>query len=426
MYIVKNAIKNLNRNRGRNLLIGFVMFVIIAASGISIMIHTSANTIIEDYKTRFGSLVSFQVQDRTKNSRIDADVLMKLGNSELLQSKEYTAKVIYTSQGLTVIEETTEKSDPHNPNRLIPQGYLIGSNREDINDAFRKGTKKIISGTQYKGKNEVIISKALADKNKLKVGDTITLASTMKNQSMNITLTISGIYEDVSLGNKTTGLAMNHPDNEIYASFETVAHSKLYQEKGTLDASFFLKSPELLQKFIKECREKGLPDYIAVTTDEAGYQKIVKPVENMAEIANAFTIGVLIIGAFILLLLSTFSIRERKYEIGVLRAMGMKKNKVAMGLMSEILMITGICLVLGLSIAAISGKPIGDALLKQQAEISEQIGVQDKLTDKSIGLEHTAIAEIVILSLLLGVVSSTAGIIYITRYEPRKILSDHT
>lgn len=424
MYIVKNAIKNLSRNRGRNLLMGIVIFVIIAASGISIMIHTSANTIIEDYKTRFGSRVSFNVQDRTKNSRIDADVLMKLGNSELLQSKEYVGKVTYTAKGFTVIDEPTKKSDPGNPNRLIPQGYLIGSTREDINDAFRKGTKKIISGSQYKKENEVIISKALADKNKLKVGDTITLASTMKNQPMNITLTVSGIYEDVSLGKKATGLAMNNGDNELYTSFETVAYSSMYKEKGTLDASFYLKSPELLQKFKEECTKKGLPNYIAVTTDEAGYQKIVKPVENMAEIANAFTIGVLVIGAFILILLSTFSIRERKYEIGVLRAMGMKKNKVAMGLMSEILMITGICLVLGLSIAAISGKPIGDALLSQQAEISEQIGVQDKLTDKSIGLEPNAIADIVILSLLLGMLSSIAGITYITRYEPRKILSE--
>ncbi|MFU2108463.1 FtsX-like permease family protein [Paenibacillus larvae] len=40
-----------------------------------------------------------------------------------------------------------------------------------------------------------------------------------------------------------------------------------------------------------------------------------------------YIVIVLVLGAVILILLSSIAIRERKYEIGVLRAIGMKKGK---------------------------------------------------------------------------------------------------
>lgn len=81
---------------------------------------------------------------------------------------------------------------------------------------------------------------------------------------------------------------------------------------------------------------------------------------------NTFLIVVLVLSSMILILLSTLAIRERKYEIGVLRAMG---------LLTEMLAITGICLILGLVIGMVASQPI-------------------------------------------------AGIMYITKYEPIKILSE--
>jgi len=51
----------------------------------------------------------------------------------------------------------------------------------------------------------------------------------------------------------------------------------------------------------------------------AGYQKVVGPVEGLKKISLTFMIIVLIFGAMILMLLSSIAIRERKYEIGVLR-----------------------------------------------------------------------------------------------------------
>jgi len=57
MYILQNALQNIGRNRGRNILIGLVMLAIIATTVICLVITNTAEAIINDYKTRFGAEV---------------------------------------------------------------------------------------------------------------------------------------------------------------------------------------------------------------------------------------------------------------------------------------------------------------------------------------------------------------------------------
>ncbi|MGL5694146.1 MAG: hypothetical protein ACRCXA_08715, partial [Peptostreptococcaceae bacterium] len=60
MYIFKNALKNLVRNKGRNALLGIIMTAILSCTAISILINTTSNEIIKDYKNRFGAEVFIQ------------------------------------------------------------------------------------------------------------------------------------------------------------------------------------------------------------------------------------------------------------------------------------------------------------------------------------------------------------------------------
>ncbi|SDZ42054.1 putative ABC transport system permease protein [Evansella caseinilytica] len=91
-----------------------------------------------------------------------------------------------------------------------------------------------------------------------------------------------------------------------------------------------------------------------MTTDSESYNKIVGPVEGLKSISTTFMVIVLIFGGIIISFLSSIAIRERKYEISVLRAMGMKKHMVAPGLWSEMLLITCLCLVLGIGVGTLA------------------------------------------------------------------------
>jgi len=55
MYIIQNALQNLLRNKGRNLMIGAIIFVIIVSSVTALMIGNTADGVIAEYKTRFAS-----------------------------------------------------------------------------------------------------------------------------------------------------------------------------------------------------------------------------------------------------------------------------------------------------------------------------------------------------------------------------------
>ena len=303
---------------------------------------------------------------------------------------------------------------------------------------FTNGKRKIIDGKVFENDSECIISQQLAELNELSVGDTITVGSL--SRTAELTLTITGIFEDnTMLGNS---FSLRNYNNEIITNFNTAMESTLFKDSnGSVNAEYFLNNPEDLASFEKELTEKGLPKYYKVATDERGYKQVVGPVEGLAKVTNTFLIVVLVLGSVILVMLSTLAIRERKYEIGVLRAMGMKKAKVAVGLLTEMLVITAVCLVLGLGIGAIAAQPIADSLLEEQIAIAKEgpnyggmimatpIGgdpAGEALSEIDVHLSGEAVVQITLIALFLTLISSIGGILYITRFEPMKILSERS
>ena len=126
-----------------------------------------------------------------------------------------------------------------------------------------------------------------------------------------------------------------------------------------------------------------------------------------------------------MILLSVLSIRERKYEIGVLRAMGMKKLKVVRGILYESLITIALCLVVGLCIDAVTAQPISDMISENQQANSQNFGsVQVEQEKVEVSLSMDAVIKVSGVAVLLAVISSGAGVLYILRYEPMKILSE--
>lgn len=259
-------------------------------------------------------------------------------------------------------------------------------------------------------------------------------------------LTVSGLYQDATDeygGTPFKGAFMNRR-NEVLASFETV--TSMSSNGGmNVTATYYLKSPDMLTSFEKEIRDKGLSKDYNVSADKSSYNKVVGPVEGLSKISFTFMIVVLALGSVILILLSIISIHERKYEIGVLRAMGMKKGKVALGLVLEMLMVTVICLCIGLSVGAATAQPITDSMLKSQVAAAEKakdnnngfgnmvmLGGSESQSESNlsprselaVNLNLNAMLQISGISMLLAGIASIAGISYITKYEPVKILSE--
>jgi len=174
-------------------------------------------------------------------------------------------------------------------------------------------------------------------------------------------------------------------------------------------ATFHLISPDLLPAFEAEMREKGLPDDWIVYRDELAYRRMLAPIESLQDVATTFLVIVLIFGAAIMILLSVIAIRERKYEIGVLRAMGMKKKKIALCLWVETVAVTCLCSIIGMIAGMALAQPVSNMLWAGEGTIRIAFGAITVLQILGIA---------VVLASLAGAVSVSR----ITKYEPIKIL----
>ena len=461
MYIIKNAWANLYRNAARNLIMTLIMIALILSAAVSIMIHTSAKQMISKYKTQFGSEIiitrddtklptdssSFMIPNRT--------LLDQLASSKLLKD---VTKTMSTAAILEDIKTINEGNRPKGNSGIVadengstaeslagyqsPNTIIYATTNPDISNEFKQGSRKIIEGSIYKNRNEAIISQELAKANKLKVGDFLTIrisaidpdAQTKDTQKVKIT----GIYkDDTDKEDPSSLIALNTRANEIFISFSSTEGSKVFEDGlAQYDTFFTLKDPNDLPALEKEFRSLGLPEYYQVSMDKSTYQKIVGPVEGMADITKTFTIAIVLLGAVLLIILSILAIRERRYEVGVLRAMGMKKCQVIAGFICESLFITCFSLLIGLGGATMISEPVAASVLHDQKASTTQpisfseTGLQVSSSDVSeikelpTALSSHAMTQIILISLLLALIASASSVIYITRYEPIKILSE--
>ena len=199
--------------------------------------------------------------------------------------------------------------------------------------------------------------------------------------------------------------------------------------------------------------------YTVTSADLNQYEKSVVPLESLSKFTMIFFLVVLVVGGCILVIFNMFTVRERKYEIGVLAAIGMKKGKVALQFLTEAFLVTLVAIVIGTGVGAVSSKPVGDYLLQEQVASVETTtqntnqnfggGFQGGGNNRFQGMgnmgganrpgaaedveyldslnattDFTVLMSLMGISILLTLIASGAGMISVLRYEPLKILSE--
>ena len=456
MYIFKNAFQNLFRNPGRNLMTAGIFLLIITMSCVALVVCNGANDMAKQYKDRLSTEVILNVNEMKVSEAWEKDeTFRKPGlTDELIQkiaASGYLKKTVYSAQMEAVADDLkyTESNDygdieiqraGEDPAKTrIPQYILSGF--EDVSQAepFQSGQAKLAEGGTFPGdNNECLISDTLAELNGLKPGDTIRAKSIyytdkQGNPLEEMELKVSGIYHrEYGEGEKDSGY-------EIFTKYKILTDPR-YTYEPVFYADFFLKNPRDLEAFAREAYASGLSEYYRLSTDTVAYDAFVKPIEQMSIIAMIFLCVVLVLGASILLILSSLIVRERKYEIGVLRAMGMKKSKVATQLVLESALIMGVCLILGIVLGSLFAQPVTDMLLANQMSqaldgpsLAGGMGGTSfgglatdnrPITHISAALGLTTIMELVGIALVLTGIAGAVSAACAMKYEPLRILRE--
>lgn len=467
MYILINALKNLLRNKGRNILIAAVMLAIIISTVVTLTIGNASSKIIEDTRLRIGSKVNIGVdllgRHRSGNAggimpEIGIDEYFSYAESDYLSKSIFSVQLcLYSSTTFAVDDESKGQSKWYNPDgsggEKAGTMFLIGSSDPDTLADFSMGEREIMSGGRmFSELNECIVSSELAELNGISVGDTIVVEGKFE-PVQTFQLTVVGIYSDKTEAYpgpayEEAKFFLFNRRNEIITSLKTVMSKGFETDQGMeINAEYYLKNPDDNSEFEAEVRAKGLhPDY-SVSINQEELDGITAPLKGMAGIASTFMIVILILGGIVLILLSFIAVRERKYEVGVLRAMGMEKAKIAVGLLAESVIVSMVCLVMGLGIGSTVSQPIADSILSKQVVTATaeteaksenlQFLVMDgkvqfvqglsgytPISEIQVALDADTMTQIAVIALALAALSGLIGIAVITKYEPLIILRE--
>lgn len=527
MYIVKNALRNLLRSKGRNILIGLIVLVIAVASCLALSIRQAAATARESGLENLAVTGQISLDRQAMMQKIQQEggdmknafrsmESLSLEEMQTYAKSQYVKDFTYTlttslnaGEGLEAVDTSGSSDSGDNaqdqqpPN--LPDGgkggrspmegmgaqgdfTLVGYSSHSAMTAFVAGTCQVTDGEVFDeaaAEPVCLISDELATLNGLQVGDTLALVNP-NDETETVTLTIAGLYHNSAAGAEQGGMmkgfsAASDPANQVYLSYPALkaitdasaaaAVTSTDEETGVTGTTalraqtagvYSFADTAAYEAFQADARAMGLSeDYTVTSTDVEAYEQSLLPLQNLSKFAAWFLLVVLLIGGVILIVFHIFNIRERKYEIGVLTAIGMRKSRVALQFLTELFVVTFAFLLLGTAIGGAASVPVTNALLASQisAQETQQANRQQNfgrpgdmgggtggapaappsggggffgmgrqmvnyLSDVSSATDWVVVLQLLGIGLALTLLSACVAVASVMRYEPLKILSE--
>ena len=284
--------------------------------------------------------------------------------------------------------------------------------------------------------NKAVISKDLAEKNGLKIGD---ILHTQKGVDMEIV----GLFtpkEIEDINDKVT--SYDKIQNLVICDLPTVValeNSPAIQGFNELTVS--VDDPQNMETIISKVRDIKSVDWkgFSIVADNTSFENAASSLQQLSSLVSTILIVVLIVSIAVLSLILTMWARTRIHETGVLLSVGIRKLSILGQYIAEVLLIAILAFSLSyFSSSAIAGQ-MGHMLQAEQtvSEVQSDDGLSANRGEAGTAgstpkieppeLQVTVqLEELGLLFLIgIGIVTVSAGIssISVMRLKPREILS---
>ena len=323
------------------------------------------------------------------------------------------------------------------------------SNSEYFN-YFRRGAFKLVEGRHITPEDDhaVLISTALAERNGLKLGDTITVQCCYDAGGYpNVSLKIVGIYKSTlddggfttTSTDKRNRLIIDHK-----AMQEIMMHDVIQYDNGV---EFFVDDPRDIDKIAAQIQKLDLDwSCFKLTVDNTAYEAVASSLTAMQNMVTGLIIGIVIVSIGILALILNMWIKQRTHETGILLSTGVSKVKIVAQYILETLMIAVIAFGLSYFSSGAIAQGTSNLLFSQVAETqpipeietpddgTEYLDItgqyipydtSDMVAPDSIEVHVTA--EHLLWVYLLGITICTAAVVLaslpVVKMKPKNILS---
>lgn len=465
MNFLKRTMKSIVSLKKRTLIIGSIFLVVSTFLITARLTQSNLENSLSNVQEELTPIVNIQLNHEmlfkemsSGTSNANKDVL----NEELVNriTQSTYVKNISVSASASLFTQYSDRTPEKNDR--IPGGVISPTNEIDIYDKdsseLSKYNLKLIDGELPKESDQIpiIVSKKYAEKNNLKVGDPLELdfssgyeEDSEKYQKKSV---ITGIYE----------LDSNNPkpylENEenlflsnrlVLKQIKELQFSKDFPLLAGYDKiKVELNDPMDIPKFLKEINADS-SEYKPILFESSydQYKIIQNLITNFVSILNAIQLFLIFFTLIVIGLIMILSLRERKYEMGLLLSLGESKIKVILQMFLEVALILITTFIIGLGLSTVVISPQTDKMINQQIQtsLSETNTENESMMEKgpnyvedtstqltsemsinNINAKETVIPTIYLFLLLLLITSfsTTLPTLKIMRKSPKEILSD--
>ncbi len=460
------------KNRARSLILVVLLFVIANLVLASISVKSATNEAMDLARQNLGAELTLSVDktsimeemrklmeetgERPNMEELNAslgsitsDIAYEIADSEyvidynfsLNQSAEAVDFVALESSSNFNIGPNSGSGETNDDDFTVPTTVtLVGTNNASLLSEFGEdGNVLTDDSTYFTGgdTNVAIISYDLSFENDLRIGDTVTV-SLEENE---ITLSIVGLFQN----DETISGVRGNTSNQIYVPINdifTLTDTNPDEGYTLTSATYYLNDPLNVDAFISEqtTSVEDIADGLLKFNDTE-YDSITEPIQQVGSFSNIILIVVVVASVLILTLLVVNTLKDRKYEIGVLMSLGEEKGKIILQYVVELILIATLAFTLSIATANQVSSYLGDTILEMQIEDLEETGETTFGAGRfgggmtNINTDVNYVDEInvevgindffITLGVGLGIVilSSIGPSVYITRFQPKKIFS---
>jgi len=360
---------------------------------------------------------SATLSDQMSTTDTNLTSSLELGNfGARLQRFENSSNTSATTNSNNTVSTESASTRP----APTPRTTVTGTT--DPNSISTDGsTLKLSSGSIINGSSSdltALVGNDLATKNSLTIGKTFT--------AYGKTITVNGIYKT---GNK-------FQDSGVIMPLATV--QSLTDQAGAVSSVTAKVDNSGNVSSVVTSLKSSLGDKADIVSQAEQAATSVSSLESISSLALAGVIGATIAGAVIVLLAMIMIVRERRREIGVIKAIGGTNKKVIGQFISEALTLTIIGSIVGLTLGVLISGPMTNSLVSSSTASTTQNTPGESgpsgMMRRSFGQIGTNITQVtsnltpeifisaIGITLLIAIIGSAVPAWFIARISPAEVL----
>lgn len=314
---------------------------------------------------------------------------------------------------------------------------------------FTRKAFQLVEGRHIKEGDDhvVLISTAIAEKNALKLGDTITVQCCYDSGNYpDVSLTIIGIYayEADNEFNTTSTDKRNRLIIDHKAMQEIMQRDVIQYDNGV---DFYVDDPREMERIASQIKALDLDwDSFTLTMDNSAYEAVASPLTAMQNLIVWLIVGCVAVSVGILILILSMWIKQRRHETGILLSVGISKSRILLQYTVEVLMIAVVAFGLSFFTSNLISQGVSDLIFHQVSESqplpeielpddgTEYLDITgqyipydtsnvETLESVQVNVSPDYLLYIYIFGTLLIVFSVSAASISVIQMKPKKILS---